>query len=144
MRNLRLLDAFRNVSPRLAALYGGTGDETCGSFYINSPIDKAPLCVVASSGEGWDHVSVSRRNRPPNWTEMEYVKRLFFKDDETAMQLHVPVGDHINNHPHCLHLWRPHAQEIPRPPGWMVGLANVSPQEAAKMDPAEAMDRALS
>jgi len=70
----------------------------------------------------WDHVSVSRANRCPNWPEMEHVKRLFFQDTETAMQLHVPAADHINNHPYCLHLWRPHGVEIPRPPAIFVGV----------------------
>jgi hypothetical protein len=36
------------------------------------------------------------------------------------MQLHVPVSDHINRHPYTLHLWRPHALEIPRPPAEFV------------------------
>ncbi|HZS18155.1 MAG TPA: hypothetical protein VFA51_09525 [Candidatus Udaeobacter sp.] len=47
---------------------------------------------------------------------MEYVKRLFFKANETAMQLHVPPVEYINYHSHSLHLWRPHNTEIPRPP----------------------------
>jgi len=51
---------------------------------------------------------------------MEFVRRRFFRDDETVMQLHVPVSEHINAHPNCLHLWRPQQLEIPRPPGWMV------------------------
>jgi hypothetical protein len=42
---------------------------------------------------------------------MAFVKRLFFRDDETAMQLHVPASDHVNQHPYCLHLWRPQADE---------------------------------
>lgn len=78
------------------------------------------LAVIASWEGGWDHVSVSRRDRTPTWGEMETIKRLFFADDETAMQLHVPVSDHINNHPYCLHLWRPHGETIPMPPKWMV------------------------
>jgi hypothetical protein len=32
----------------------------------------------------------------------------------------VPIVEHINCHPYCLHLWRPHNVEIPRPPSWMV------------------------
>jgi hypothetical protein len=47
---------------------------------------------------------------------MEFIKRKFFADSETAMQLHVPPYDHINRHPYTLHLWRPHDQDIPRPP----------------------------
>lgn len=78
------------------------------------------LRIVAARGEGWDHVSVSLEHRAPNWEEMEMVKRAFFKDDECAMQLHVPPTDHINCHPNVLHLWRPHWKHIPRPPSWMV------------------------
>ena len=124
MRNLDLLNIYRDQSPQVRAYYGSAGDSTCGVFSVPSMIDRAILRVVASAGEGWDHVSVSRVNRCPNWQEMEQIKRLFFRDEETAMQLHVPPGDHINAHPYCLHLWRPHDVEIPRPPAWMVGPTN--------------------
>ena len=121
MRDLRTLEAYRD-HVRGRTLWGWGGDETCGAFSVPSPIDRAPMVVVASSGEGWDHVSVSRVNRCPNWTEMEHVKRLFFRDDETAMQLHVPLSEHINVHPHCLHLWRPNdGRAIPMPPKEFVG-----------------------
>ena len=121
MRDLRLLDRYRDCSKEVMAHYGWAGDETCGVFVVPSPIDKAALRVTASSGEGWDHVSVSRTNRCPNWPEMEHVKRLFFRDEETAMQLHVPPAEHLSLHPHCLHIWRPNdGTEIPRPPGIMV------------------------
>lgn len=33
----------------------------------------------------------------------------------------VPKRDHINCHPHCLHLWRPLKGRIPLPPSEMVG-----------------------
>ena len=37
------------------------------------------------------------------------------------MQLHLPVKEHINYHPYCLHIWRPLLQvKIPRPPNWMI------------------------
>lgn len=123
MRDLRLLDAFRITDPAALRHWGGwAGDETCGAFIVPSPIDKAPLKVVASNGEGWDHVSVSRRNRCPNWEEMERIAVLFFRDNETAMQLHVPRAEHLNLHPHCLHWWRPHDGTIPRPPSDMVAV----------------------
>jgi hypothetical protein len=120
MRDLRLLDAYRDRSPPVINYYGSAGDETCGVFTLPSKIDGQSLRIVASSDGGWDHVSVSRPTRCPNWIEMEQIKRLFFSADETAMQLHVPEADHISVHPHCLHLWRPQAAEIPRPPDWMV------------------------
>lgn len=135
MRNLNLLDAYRVTSGGVIAFYGNVGDDTCGAFRVPSPIDKAIMVVIAASDEGWDHVSVSRENRCPNWIEMEHVKRLFFRDSETAMQLHVPGEDHINLHPYCLHMWRPHHVEIPRPPANMVGPrsknADLPPSEAA-------------
>jgi hypothetical protein len=117
MRDLHELDD-RRVSAK--ATHGWDGDGTCGAFSFPSPTDGQPLRVIVSSGEGWDHVSVSRSSRCPNWPEMEFIKRKFFKDDETVMQLHVPTTEHINAHQHCLHLWRPQHSEIPRPPGWMV------------------------
>jgi hypothetical protein len=80
----------------------------------------ATLAVIVSDGMGWDHVSVSLKHRTPNWSEMEHVKRMFFKDDETAMQLHVPTHAHISIHPYTLHLWRSQTQPIPVPPSILV------------------------
>lgn len=120
MRNLNELNRCRDTSRAVIAHFGSVGDETCGCFWINSPVDSAPMRVVASNGEGWDHISISRKNRCPNWPEMEHAKRLFFQDDETAMQLHVPVSDHRSFHDFCLHIWRPHSFDIPRPPAIMV------------------------
>jgi hypothetical protein len=68
----------------------------------------------------WEHVSVSTQNRTPNWYEMDFIKDLFWSEDETVMQLHVPKLDHRNLHPHVLHLWRPRNEEIPRPPAGAV------------------------
>jgi hypothetical protein len=121
MRNLRQLESYRKRDQEVLSHYGSFGDETCGVFTIPYPLTGVSLKCVASSDGGWDHISVSLPNRCPNWYEMEHIKRKFFKDDETVMQLHVPSSDHINMHPYCLHLWRPNnGQEIPRPPAEMV------------------------
>jgi hypothetical protein len=117
MRNLRELDSFRDTSPAIKKFYGGIGDETCGAFQVRWPRGQGRvLRIIASSGMGWDHISVSLPDRCPTWDEMEFIKRMFFKPDEVAIQLHLPPADHINNHPYCLHLWRPHATDIPLPP----------------------------
>ena len=131
MRNLHELDAYRMRGRAVVEIYGWEGDEAVGAFTVPSPIDRAPLVIVASAGEGWDHVSVSRKNRCPNWQEMEHVAGLFFRDDETAMQLHVPASDHVNAHPYCLHWWRPLDQLIPRPPSVFVGIGK-SPLQSAQ------------
>lgn len=115
MRNLLDLSEFRRVDGKAIAHFSGVDPSIAGSFFVPSPIDRQHLHVVATSGDGWDHVSVSRTTRPPNWTEMDFVKRLFFRPDEVAMQLHVAERNHINVHPYCLHLWRPLIGSIPLP-----------------------------
>lgn len=80
---------------------------------------------VISSGtdheHGWEHVSVSVRGRCPTWEEMQYVKELFWRDDECTLQLHPAKSQYVNFHPHCLHMWRPLTQDVPQPPMELVG-----------------------
>lgn len=121
MKNLHELDRYRLKGANIIAHFGDIGGNDCGAFAILSPIDGAIMRVIASAGYGWEHVSVSRANRCPNWTEMSFIHRLFFQAHETAMQFHVPEADHVNCHPYCLHLWRPIAGDIPRPPAELVG-----------------------
>lgn len=125
MKNLHELDAYRITNPAILRYTNGwAGDETCGAFLVASPTDRRQLRIIASAGMGWDHVSVSREKRCPNWPEMAHVKSLFFEATESAMELHVPQSEHVNNHPFCLHLWRPHTGEIPMPPSILVGVAS--------------------
>jgi len=121
MQKLIAWDVYRVMTEAVLRAYGSYGDDGNGMFRMPSPVDAKPLLIIASTGYGWEHVSVSHPRRTPNWTEMEFVKRRFFNPDETAMQLHVPASDHVNVHPNCLHLWRPMLVEIPRPPAIMVG-----------------------
>jgi len=93
------------------------GDNQNGALQIK-PRD---IRVIFSSGEGWEHVSVSRRSRTPSYEDMDKIKREFWSDDLCVMQLHVPTQDHVNCHDYCLHLWHPTDQEIPRPPAIFVG-----------------------
>lgn len=88
---------------------------------INSDHYVQILRVIASWGGGWEHVSVSLPNRCPSWDEMEAVKRIFWRDDECAMQLHPALSQYVNYHPYSLHLWRPIGQTIPLPPVEFVG-----------------------
>jgi len=94
--------------------FKGYGGEKAGVFKI--PFDTWELRIIADVSSFWDHVSVSLAHRTPTWEEMEFVKRIFFKDTETAYQLHVPPTDHINIHNNCLHLWRHRLKKIPMPP----------------------------
>jgi hypothetical protein len=71
----------------------------------------AKLRIIFSDGMGWDHVSVSLATRCPTWEEMCWVKDVFFDDHEVVMQLHPAKSNYVNQHPFCLHLWRPQSTE---------------------------------
>jgi hypothetical protein len=94
------------------------------AFTVRPPNARGLLCCVASWGDNWDHVSVHVEeiglSRTPTWDEMDFIHSLVARKGETWMQLHVPKSDHVNLHPNVLHLWRPHDQDVPRPPDWMV------------------------
>lgn len=112
MRDLQHLNRWREMKPP----HGWAGDETCGMFWIPSPVDSSPMRILASQGEGWDHVSVSRKNRLPNWKEMDHIYRMFFKEDEVAIHFHVPEKQKVNFMPTCLHLWRCQSETPKLPP----------------------------
>lgn len=104
-------------------LLGLPADSKHGFFMIPCHITGAHLAVQASEGDEdypWEHVSVSCATRCPTWGEMDFIKRIFWRDDETVLQFHVPRQRHINNAEFCLHLWRPWNTEIPLPPAVMV------------------------
>lgn len=116
MRNLNLLNSYRRTDAAVIKHFGSIGDGSCGVFSIPSKIDKALLLCVASEGMGWDHVSVTRRNRTANWPEMCQIVDLFWESTDTVMQLHLPALERADDNLHCLHLWRPIDAEIPKPP----------------------------
>jgi hypothetical protein len=118
MIDLHQLDHYRVTDPDalMPHAMGWSGDGEHGSFVIPSCVDRGRMVVIASNDEGWDHCSVSRRNRVPNWAEMSQIHRLFFKADEVCIQLHLPEDLHINVHPFVLHIWRSHEQTLLLPP----------------------------
>jgi hypothetical protein len=81
------------------------------------------FACMASDGMGWEHVSVSRPDRCPTWEEMCVIKSRFWDSEEDCViQYHPPKSEYVNNHPYCLHLWRPTEMQIPIPSSYMVGL----------------------
>lgn len=96
---------------------------------------KLELRIIASDGRdergnvyseigGWEHVSVSTATRCPTWEEMCLVKDLFWAEDETVLQFHPPRSEYVNNHRHCLHLWKP-PTEVVLPPSILVGIKSL-------------------
>lgn len=120
------VESYRIQPPGRESNYG----DPFGVFMVPFARTGVTLAVIASDGDyeaaglpreyAWEHVSVSLKNRCPNWPEMDFIKGLFWRDDETVMQLHVPRSEHINVHNNCLHLWRPIIADIPRPPAGAV------------------------
>lgn len=113
---------------RVGLFASGTGDDF-GAFIIPGPRGRN-LCVIASSGDeaagaDWEHVSVSLPSRLPNWPEMCFIKCLFWDPEDVVMQLHLAQSKWINNHPYCLHMWRPLKEIIPLPPAATVGIQNL-------------------
>lgn len=89
--------------------------------------------VIASSGLGWEHVSVTLiddRKCPvsvmPSWEDMCSLKDEFWDDMDCVVQFHPPKSEYVNNHRFCLHLWRPTNQVLPMPDSILVGLKGVS------------------
>lgn len=103
-----------------------------GCFFLPAISPSRPLVLqcIASDGDGWveqglelpawEHVSVSTPSRCPTWGELCQVKAMFW-DDDLVIQFHPLKSDYVNDHPYCLHLWRPIGIEIPTPPSITVG-----------------------
>lgn len=100
-------------------------DGNNGLFFVPCARHSNVLRVIATDGEGWEHVSVSLPNRCPTWAEMCRIKDLFWSESDCVVQYHPPKSDWVNNHQYCLHLWRPIGVDMPRPPALMVGIAEI-------------------
>jgi len=114
-----------------------SADGNNGMFVIGSPEPGWHLALIASDGEGWEHVSVHAfrgesvnakklQLRTPNWKEMAHVKDVCWDGEDVVMQLHPKRSEYVNNHPHVLHLWRPLHAEIPTPPSIFVGVKELA------------------
>lgn len=92
-----------------------------GAFIVPRASQRNQLNVIASDGGGWEHVSVSKAYETPTWGEMCFIKGLFWEAEDCVIQFHPPRSSYVNNHPYCLHMWRPTQAEFPKPPEWMIG-----------------------
>lgn len=94
-----------------------------GGFRMIGP-NGVQLLVMSSGtgdGTGWEHVSVTCRDRAPTWAEMCFVKDVFWNEQECVIQYHPPKSEYVNCHPYCLHMWRHETMPIPMPPSLLVG-----------------------
>ena len=107
--------------------YGTAPGERMGAFFLRC--GTAQIVAIASQGSDevpWEHVSARvtthKGDRLPTWAEMCWLKDQFWDEEECVVQFHPPRSDYVNNHPFVLHLWKPLAVEMPRPPSIAVGI----------------------
>lgn len=125
-----LINKFRQTSGMNAST---RFDGQNGSFRI--PLGPKKMAYIIVSNElGWEHVSahvsylITRGKKPkskqrtPTWSEMCQIKEFFWEDEETVIQFHPAKSEYVNNHPHCLHLWRSTEHDQATPPSELVGI----------------------
>lgn len=130
MKKTPWLEAEKYRWANAPAGYDSNYGDPFGIFIV--PHNSGELKVIVSAacpGAPWDHVSVSMKNRCPNWLEMCKIKNMFFDKEEAAMQIHPPASEYIDCHPNCLHIWKPSEAEIPLPPSIMVGPKQYTKKE---------------
>lgn len=100
--------------------------------------------VIASTGAGWEHVSVSplQKRILPSWDDMCLLKDMFFLDTEAVIQIHPPKEDYVNMMPNCLHLWRCTYKEMVLPPSILVGVRRGQSREEINREIKEAYEMA--
>ena len=88
------------------------------------------LNFIFSYQMGWEHLSVSMPSKTPTWEQMCMMKDIFWNKNECCIEYHPKEEDYVNNHPHCLHIWKPTEVEIPKPPSILVGFRNEEEKQA--------------
>lgn len=83
------------------------------SFSVPLNDNKEAFVIASENFMGWDHVSAhiisvesGALNRTPNNEEMQFLRNLFFEDEEVVLEFHPAKKDYINNHSYVLHMWR--------------------------------------
>lgn len=118
--NLDYLERFRKPHPVLKSMGKGRN----GFFLISRLTHKGTTCFTIQSSDGnlWEHVSVSipGLKRLPTWEEMDWIKTLFWDDDETVIQFHPKKSEH-RSIAEVLHLWKKCDHEYELPPRILVG-----------------------
>ncbi len=135
---MKSLDEIRNT-PNLFIEAETEGDGMGGHYYDR--ISEKNLNFIFSYQLGWEHLSVSMPSRTPNWEQMCRMKDIFWNEDETCVEYHPAKSQYINNHKHCLHIWRPVNNEqflnepeskeemLPVPPHLLVGFRDEEEKE---------------
>ena len=84
------------------------------------------LMVMASAakydGQEWLHISFSRRNRIPDYDDIQLVKNNFIGEDRKAIMVWPEKSHYVNQHKYCLHLWQSEVNPLPEFDIYIPGL----------------------
>lgn len=75
--------------------------------YDGIPFKFMGCVVIISKDAGLWHMSMSRKDRLPNYDEMKTARYQFFPDLDYMIQIFPPKQDFVNVYQFCLHLWEP-------------------------------------
>ena len=109
-----------------------TKNDGMGGKYYDKYTGKR-LNFIFSYQMGWEHLSVSMPSRTPTWDQMCIMKDIFWNKNEACVEYHPREEDYVNNHKHCLHIWRPTHEPLPTPPSVLVGFRSEEEKQAFLM-----------
>ena len=88
-------------------------NKEAGMFLIPYINENIFFQVIASNdSDNWEHVSFvmvdkdrNCLNQYPDYIMTRFIKKIFFKPTENAIQIFPDEENYINNHSYCFHLW---------------------------------------
>jgi hypothetical protein len=114
------VNEIQNIPGKLTRLphpFLGWGDETHGAAMLK--LNSGGIAsILFAAGRGWEHVSVSMKERCATWDEMTEVRDIFWPADVWVLQYHPPRKEYITSH--VLHLWKPDNNHLPTPQPWAI------------------------
>ena len=70
---------------------GKTGLDGFSGIFVD-PVERKNYFFVFSWGGGWEHLSVSQKNKTPSWDVMCRIKDIFWTEDECCVEYHPKKG----------------------------------------------------
>jgi hypothetical protein len=95
------------IHPRLGKTWRRLAESEDGEAWETGGLRVIYSIAVELDGYCWLHVSASRPDRLPSYSDMKRVKSLFIGDTRTAYSVWAPTSKHVSIHAHALHLWCP-------------------------------------
>src|SRR5665213_285707 len=95
---MRFPEKYRRHHPLVPFI---ANDPEGGWFRI--PYNSIFINCLATAGRNWEHAAITlsspnrRILRCPFWSEMQFVKLLFWEAEDCCMQLHPPESEYVNN-----------------------------------------------